>query len=84
MDLTPQALLAFDTVVRTARNLRIEVKKGCRDERFRMRLFYEVVDPATGAAAERSVGLVWHEDGAALRELRGRLLERATAARAVP
>ncbi len=73
VELPPAAAAALEAVRRTGRNLRFEVKKGCRDARYRLRLFYDVVDAATGTAEERSVGLLWHEDRAGLEELSRRL-----------
>jgi hypothetical protein len=73
MDLPDDAAAALAAVRRTGRNVRFEVRKACEQERWRLKVLYEAVDPQTGEESTVQLGLVWHEDGTAVLELQDRL-----------
>lgn len=73
MDLPEDAAAALASVRSTGRNVRFEVRKACEQERWRLKVLYEAVDPETGAESTVQLGLVWHEDRSAVVALRDRL-----------
>jgi hypothetical protein len=73
MDLPDDAAAALAAARRTGRNVRFEVKKACEQERWRLKVLYEVVDPQTGDESTVQLGLLWHDDRAAIHALRERL-----------
>jgi hypothetical protein len=78
VELTRDAVSALETIRRTGRNVRFEIRKACEQERWRLKVVYEATDPATGEEHTVQMGLLWSEDRAALLAL----CERLTARRA--
>lgn len=73
MDLPDSAIEALARVRRDGKNVRFEVKKACEQERWRLKVLYEAVDPATGAETTVQLGLLWHDDREAVVDLEQRL-----------
>jgi len=73
VELPDKAARALETVRRTGRIVRFEVRKGCEQERWRLKVIYLAVDARTGATSEVQLGLLWSEDRRAIQELRDRL-----------
>lgn len=73
MDLPDSAVEALASVRRTGKNVRFEVKKACEQERWRLKVLYEVPDPVTGEESTVQLGLLWDEDRAAIVDLKDRL-----------
>lgn len=73
MNLPDHAAEALASVRRTGRNVRFEVKKACEQERWRLKVLYEAVDPRTGDESTVQLGLLWHDDPSAVMELEQRL-----------
>jgi len=73
MDLPVDAAAALASVRRSGRNVRFEVRKACEQERWRLKVVYEAVDPHTGAESTVQLGLLWHEDRGEVVALRDRL-----------
>jgi hypothetical protein len=73
MDLPDDAAAALAAIRRIGRNVRFEVRKGCEQERWRLKVLYEAVDPRTGEESTVQLGLLWHDDRKAVVELQARL-----------
>jgi hypothetical protein len=73
MNLPEDAAAALASVRRTGRNVRFEVRKACEQERWRLKVLYEAVDPHTGDESTVQLGLLWHDDRDAVVELEERL-----------
>jgi len=73
MELPEQAAKALSAVRAQGRELRFEIRKACEQERWRLKVCYVRVDPASGAQDEVQLGLLWSEDLAGLEALRRRL-----------
>jgi hypothetical protein len=73
VDLPDSAVEALASVRRTGKNVRFEVKKACEQERWRLKVLYEVPDPVTGEESTVQLGLLWDEDRAAIVDLKDRL-----------
>ena len=69
MELPEQAARALAAVRQKARTLRFEIKKGCEQERWRLKVCYRTA----AGEPEIQVGLLWCDDLPPLRELRARL-----------
>lgn len=73
MDLPDSAAAALAAARRTGKNVRFEVKKACEQERWRLKVLYEAVDPVTGEESTVQLGLLWDDDRGAIMELEDRL-----------
>jgi hypothetical protein len=73
MNLPDHAAAALASVRKDGRNVRFEVKKACEQERWRLKVLYEAVDPVTGEETTVQLGLLWHEDREAVVALEERL-----------
>jgi hypothetical protein len=73
MNLPDAAAAALEAVRRSGRNVRFEVRKACEQERWRLKVLYEAVDPRTGEESTVQLGLLWHDDREAVVALRERL-----------
>jgi hypothetical protein len=72
--LPDDAVTALESIRRTGQNVRFEVKKACEQERWRLKVLYDVVDGDDGAPARSiQLGLLWADDRAAVFALRDRL-----------
>jgi hypothetical protein len=73
VDLPDSAAAALSAARRTGKNVRFEVKKACEQERWRLKVLYEAVDPVTGEESTVQLGLLWDDDRGAIMELADRL-----------
>jgi hypothetical protein len=69
MELPPDAARALESVRRTGRDVRFEIRKACEQQRWRLKVLYRAPDPATGLEREVQVGLLWSEDRSGLEAL---------------
>ena len=69
VELPEQAARALAAVRQKASTLRFEIKKGCEQERWRLKVCYRT---ASGEP-ESQVGLLWCEDLPQLKKVRARL-----------
>lgn len=79
--LPDEAAAAVEALRRTGQNVRFEIKKACEQERWRLKVLYDVVDEAGAPPRTVHLGLLWADDRAAVCELRDRL-ERGESGRA--
>jgi hypothetical protein len=75
VELPAEAVRALEAVRRNGRNVRFEVKKACEQERWRLKVLYDAVDPATGEVSPVALGLLWSDDRAGVVALRDRLAD---------
>ncbi len=80
VELTPEATRALESIRRSGRNVRFEVKKACEQERWRLKVLYDASDPATGETSTVHLGLLWSDDRAGVIALRDRLARGADGA----
>lgn len=73
VDLPDSAVEALASVRRTGKNVRFEVKKACEQERWRLKVLYEAVDPTTGEESTVQLGLLWDDDRKGIVDLKDRL-----------
>jgi hypothetical protein len=73
VELPAEAARALEAIRRNGRNVRFEVKKACEQERWRLKVLYDAVDPETGEISTVALGLLWSEDRAGVVSLRDRL-----------
>jgi hypothetical protein len=73
VELPAEAVRALETIRQSGRNVRFEVKKACEQERWRLKVLYDAVDPATGDVTPVALGLIWSDDRAGVVSLRDRL-----------
>jgi hypothetical protein len=69
VELPEQAARALAAVRQKASTLRFEIKKGCEQERWRLKVCYRTA----AGRPEIQVGLLWCEDLPQLKEVRARL-----------
>ena len=74
MFLPDDAVSALESIRRTGQNVRFEIKKACEQERWRLKVLYDVVDGAGGPPRTIQLGLLWSDDRAGIRALRDRLV----------
>jgi hypothetical protein len=71
--LPDDAVTALKSIRRTGENVRFEVKKACEQERWRLKVLYDVVDGEGVPPRTIQLGLLWADDRAAVCALRDRL-----------
>jgi hypothetical protein len=71
--LPDDAVTALESIRRTGRNVRFEIKKACEQERWRLKVLYDVVDGDGLPPRTVQLGLLWSDDRLAVRALRDRL-----------
>jgi hypothetical protein len=71
MQLPEQAVRALESIRREGRAVRFEIRKGCEQERWRLKVCYA----SPGGAGEVQLGLLWSEDLEGLEVLRRKLEE---------
>jgi hypothetical protein len=71
--LPDDAVAAVESIRRTGQNVRFEIKKACEQERWRLKVLYDVVDGDGDPPRTIQLGLLWSDDRAAVCALRDRL-----------
>lgn len=71
--LPDDAVTALESIRRTGQNVRFEIKKACEQERWRLKVLYDVVDGDGLPPRTVQLGLLWSDDRIAVRALRDRL-----------
>jgi hypothetical protein len=71
--LPDDAVAALESIRRTGQSVRFEIKKACEQERWRLKVLYEVVDGDGAPPRTIQLGLLWADDRAAVCALRDRL-----------
>lgn len=73
MFLPDDAVTALESIRRTGQNVRFEIKKACEQERWRLKVLYDVVDADGAPPRTIQLGLIWADDRLEVRALRDRL-----------
>lgn len=73
MFLPDDAVAAVESIRRTGQNVRFEIKKACEQERWRLKVLYDVVDGDGTPPRTIQLGLLWCDDLPAVCALRDRL-----------
>ncbi|WP_242345591.1 hypothetical protein [Anaeromyxobacter terrae] len=81
LSLPDEAAAALESLRRTGKDVRFEIKKACEQERWRLKALYDVVDEDGAPPRTIHLGLLWSDDRQGVRDLKDRL-ERGESGRA--